>query len=224
MSKNRLPEIKDPLKEIANLAINPAIKETPNISMEVKNIVEKVPEIAVTGDMVFGKRENPPGVVEDVMVNESLDLPLETKGQGKRGRDKKKRKKKVMTESQLAALAEGRKRSLEKRQAKAVSRKALKNSPKTPVPEMPKPTPHQKLDYSTFSNYMDMYEDSKKKKYSTSTQPHPNKVINERHRPTPPRSLPKPIPKAPQVMKWNGNISAYQTHKKSKNSRWNYGI
>ena len=59
MSKNRLPEIKDPLKEIANLAINPAIKETPNISMEVKNIVEKVPEIAVTGDMVFGKRENP---------------------------------------------------------------------------------------------------------------------------------------------------------------------
>ncbi len=224
MSQNRLPEIKDPLAQIANLAINPQIIPEQNVKMEIKNVVEEIPIEPVTSKSVFGKefkKDEAPGVKEDVMVNESVELPMEPTGQGKRGKDKKKRKKKVMSEKQLAALAEGRKRSLEKRQAKAKAKKETKSKP---IPEMPKPKPAEKLDYNTFSTYMNMYEDSKKKKYSTSTEPHPNKVINERHRPTPPRSKPRPIPKAPQVMNWNGNISAYQTHKKGKSTRWNYGI
>lgn len=225
MSQNRLPEIKDPLAEIANLAINPAIKEE-NINLEIKNVVAEIPEEPVTSAMVFGKKP-PPGVKEDVMVNESIPVPEEgnavKKGQGKRGKDKKKRKKKVMSEAQLASLAKGRAASLAKRQAKAQAKK--EPTPQSaPIPIIPPPVKAQALDYSTFSNYMDMYEEKKKKKYSTSTQPHPNKVINERHRPTPPRSKPRPQPKQPALMNWNGNISAYSSYKKAGKSRWNYGI
>jgi hypothetical protein len=224
MSQNRLPEIKDPLAQIANLAINPMIKpEDPNIKMEIKNVVEEIHEEPVNSEMVFGKK--PPGVSKDEMVNESLPVPEESnaikKGQGKRGKDKKKRKKKVMSEAQLASLAKGRAASLAKRQAKAQSRTTPVSAP---IPIIAPPQKAQALDYSTFSNYMDMYEEKKKKKYSTSTQPHPNKVINERHRPTPPRSKPRPQPKQPSLMNWNGNISAYQSHKKTGKSRWNYGI
>ena len=222
MSQNRLPEIKDPLAQIANLAINPQIIPEEHVKMEIKNVVEEIPEEPVNSEMVFGK----PGVSKDKMVNESLPVPEEgnavKKGQGKRGKDKKKRKKKVMSEAQLASLAKGRAASLAKRQAKAQAKSEPKSAP---IPIIAPPVKAQALDYSTFSNYMDMYEEKKKKKYSTSTQPHPNKVINERHRPTPPRSAPRIQPKqAPSMMNWNGNISAYQSHKKTGKSRWNYGI
>jgi len=223
MSQTRLPTISDPLAQIANLAINPTIKEEPNVKLEIKNVIEVKPPEPVTSKTVFGKELKKGVKADEIVIDEAIELPLETAGQGKRGKDKKKRKKKVMSEAQLAALAKGRAKSLEKRQAKA---KSKKNPTVTQPPEMPKPTPAEKLDYSTFSNYMNMYEDSKRKKHSTSTQPHPNKVINERHRPTPPRSKPQPIPqpKAPEMMRWNGNVSAYASHKRSKQSRWNYGI
>tara|TARA_R110000803_G_scaffold73109_4_gene136873 strand:- start:2411 stop:3103 length:693 start_codon:yes stop_codon:yes gene_type:complete len=230
MSQNRLPEISDPLKHITDLSIRPDIKPEENVQMEIETIVNVVPEQKVDSKSVFGKefpkKTEEDGITKDEMVNDGPELPASPKavkrGQGKRGKDKKKRAKKVMTESQLAALAAGRKRSLEKRQAKA---KAKSNPIPIPTPTIAKPRPAEKLDYSTFSNYMDMYEETKKKKnYSKNSEPHPNKIINERHRPAPPRSQPRIAPKPKKALKWTGNITAYQTHKKSVNSRWNYGI
>ena len=146
MSQNRLPEIKDPLAEIANLAINPAIKEE-NINLEIKNVVETIPEEPVTSAMVFGKKK-PPGVKEDEIVNESIPVPEEgnavKKGQGKRGKDKKKRKKKVMSEAQLASLAKGRQASLAKRQANAQAKKDPKPQ-SSPIPIIAPPVKAQPL-------------------------------------------------------------------------------
>ena len=86
---------------------------------------------------------------------------------------------------------------------------------------MPAPKANTKLDYDTFSNYMDMYEEKRsKKKHSNTTQPHPNKVINSRLRPIPPTSKPRPIPK---IANWTGNASSYAQHK-TGGGRWNYGI
>ena len=228
MSKNRLPKISDPLKHIKDLSIKPEIKPVENIEMKVENIVNVVEETPVTGEQVFGKSfKKEPGIKEDVIVNESVDIPQPLTLVGKRGPDKKKRKKKIMSEKQLAALALGRERSLVSRRKNAVARKEKKAA--KPIPVIAPPALNQALDYSTFSNYMDLYEEKKKKKYSTSTQPHPNKVINERLRPTPPRSAPRivaraPVAKAKTVLNWTGNISAFSQHKTAKSSRWNYGI
>tara|TARA_R110000765_G_scaffold326549_1_gene417834 strand:+ start:288 stop:950 length:663 start_codon:yes stop_codon:yes gene_type:complete len=220
MSQMRLPKVTNPLADIQNLAIIKDIKPTENIKMEMETIVNVVPEEPVSSKDVFGVKKDKPEYAEEPVKVE------EVTGQGKRGKDKKKRKKKVMSEKQLAALAAGRIKSLEKRRAK--SKKAAAPTPE-PVPEIEKPVKAEKLDYNTFSNYMNMYEETKKKKnYSKNSEPHPNKVINERHRPQPPQSAPRIIPKpkpAPSMMRWNGNISAFTSHKKtSKSNRWNYGI
>tara|TARA_R100001369_G_scaffold90844_3_gene130574 strand:- start:361 stop:1053 length:693 start_codon:yes stop_codon:yes gene_type:complete len=230
MSKTRLPTISDPLKHIKDLTIHQNIKPPENITMEVEQITPVVVEEPVNSKAVFGRTIEKPGIVKDEISSTVPDIMAEEpRGQGKRGKDKAKRKKKVMSEKQLSALAKGRANSLAKRQAK----KAQKLAPiKEVVPAMPKPAPAEKLDYSTFSNYMDMYEEKKKKKHYSSTQPHPNKIINEIHRPTPPRSKPQviprtkpvPIPRAPALMNWNGNINNFRTNKQVGKSRWNYGI
>ena len=94
-----------------------------------------------------------------------------------------------------------------------------------PVNEMPAPVKNEKLDYDTFSNYMDQYEEKRKKKHSTTREPHPNKIINARHRPIAPQSKPRPIPRQPKVAKWTGNIGSFAQHQKAGgNGRWNYGV
>jgi len=122
----------------------------------------------------------------------------------KRGKDKQPRKKRQPTKSQLLALEKGRAKSLEIRRNKKVQKTV-----------MPPPEPAAKLDYSTFSNYMDMYEESRKKKHSTSKEPHPNKVIEEIHRPIPPKSKPNPVAR---MMNWTGGQSKF------RETRWNYGF
>lgn len=232
MSSHKLIKTSDPLASIKNLIIVPEI--IPNQDEIIVNNVPEIPE-ATTED-IFGKDMNQKvGIKKDKMVIDMVidnELPQKSKI-GKRGKDKKKRAKKVMTESQLAALAKGRAKSLATRSARKLAKQKAIESVTNPVPVLAKPTPHKQLDYDTFSNYMNMYEDSKKKKYNTSSEPHPNKVINERLRPLPPRSKPRiqqrraptPAPvRKKAVLKWNGNITNWQTTQPSKNSRWNFGL
>tara|TARA_R110000765_G_scaffold1462_2_gene3704 strand:+ start:2063 stop:2743 length:681 start_codon:yes stop_codon:yes gene_type:complete len=226
MSKNRLPKIRDPLADITNLSINPNI--IPDKEIDLPTIVNVEPEEPVSSKSVFGKlpKKEKDGISLDIIVNEGPELPVEPiqkKTVGERGRDKKLRKKRIVTAGQLEALARGRANSLAKRKANKERKEKLKTEKKI-IPVIAKPTPAQQLDYSTFSNYMDMYEEKKQKKRSTTTQPHPNKVINERHRPTPPQSAPRVVARPKKALNWTGNITAYQTHKKSHSSRWNYGI
>jgi len=224
MSKNRLPQIKDPLKDITDLTIKPVenMQEDTNRRIdEDEEILE--PQENVDKSDVFSKfkKENVKLETKDIMENNTdLDIP-EDKKRGQRGKDKAKRKKKILTASQLAGLARGR----EKSKATRAKNKILRANSKVKynqVKEMPAPVKNEKLDYDTFSNYMDQYEEKRKKKHSTTRQPHPNKIINPRHRPVAPTSLPRPIPK--RVAKWTGNIGSFAQHTKSKKGRWNYGI
>lgn len=201
MSQIRLPKNADPVGDLCKLNI------VPEIIPEVENIVHEVVERAVEPKDVFGKDLTKK---DEIVSNVPLPIEVQT-GQGKRGKDKVKRKKKVMSQAQLDALALGRERSRAKRSAK-------KDGRRTKIIE--KPVPHTKLDYETFSSYMDMYEDKKKTKHSTSRQPHPNKIINERLRPLPPTSLPKTLPK--KIMKWKGTATSYQTNTKYGGGRWNF--
>jgi len=202
MSQTRLPKVKNPLADLEKLSILPEI-----IPQEMNIVVEEKIEEPVDSKAVFGKDLT----TKDEMVNTvQLEAPsVDGRGQGKRGKDKQKRKKKVMSDSQLAALARGREKS------------RLKRAKKEKPAVMASPTPNTKLDYKTFSAYMDQYENTKKTTHSTSRQPHPNKIINERLRPLPPMSKPREQPK--KLMRWTGTNASYQTHKKIPgNSRWNY--
>ncbi len=136
----------------------------------------------------------------------------------KRGKDKKKRKKKVLTQSQLDGLAKGRAKSIETRRKKREEK--LDKKANRRVATMAAPVPNTKLDYDTFSSYMDMYEEKRKKKHSNTKEPHPNKVINTRMRPMPPPSKPRP---QQRIANWTGAASTYAQHK-TGGGRWNYGI
>ena len=228
MSQNRLPDLKDPLADIADLSIKPMaeLEETNRQLDEDEEMLE--PKARVEAGDVFKKYKTEKKniklqtveeTVEDTLDNNTeLDLP-EDSLRGKRGKDKKKRKKKILTQSQLDGLAKGRAKSIATRKRN----KELKKGKQTnrQVAPMPAPKANTKLDYDTFSNYMDMYEEKRsKKKHSKSTEPHPNKVINSRMRPMPPTSKPRPIPK---IANWTGNASSYAQHK-TGGGRWNYGI
>lgn len=214
MSQNRLPTIKDPLADLA-------IKPMEEIEEQVEVIQQEIQEPPVGATDVFGKEFKKKNIklekkeivkdeIKDNLPN-SLQTIEEEVPQKRRGKDKVKRKKKVMSQSQLDALARGRAKSLATRQAKA----AGKTKKAEPI-KMPAPEKNTKLDYDTFSNYMDMYEEKRKKKHSTSKNPHPNRVINQRHRPVAP-------PSKPRVAKWTGNIGSFAQHK-TGGGRWNYGI
>jgi hypothetical protein len=227
MSQMRLPKIKDPLGDLnlPDLSILPEI-----VREEEQEEVEE--EEIVTHKDVFGEKKNKKinPVKKDKIIN---DMPEPITKVGKRGKDKAKRKKKVMSQAQLDALARGRAKSLAKRKEKSAAKKQPvkqvikemkpKKSKPVNIPVMPKPTPHTKLDYDTFSSYMTQYDEARKKKQNTSSQPHPNKIINERHRPTPPQSLPNPLPKQKPVT-WKGTSSVFAQYKKGNGGRWNYGI
>jgi len=218
MSQNRLPEVKDPLADLA-------IKPMEEIEEEVEIIQQEIQEPPVGANDVFGKdfkkkniklekKEIKEDEIKDNLPN-SLQTELKEVPQRRRGKDKVKRKKKVMSQSQLDALARGRAKSLATRQAKAAGKK------KAEKPKMAAPQKNTKLSYDDFSNYMDMYEEKRKKKHSTSKEPHPNKIINPRHRPLAPPSQPRQPPK--RVAKWTGNIGSFAQHK-TGGGRWNYGI
>lgn len=226
MSQNRLPKIIDPLKSITDLSIKPVEDMAEQISNrpldEDEDILE--PQEEVDSSDVFSKYKKKERIVletKDVMEN-NTDLDIaEDKKRGQRGKDKAKRKKKILTASQLAGLAKGRLKSMETRARNKKIRAEKKKTPQV----MPSPVKNEKLDYDTFSNYMDTYEEKRKKKHSTTREPHPNKIINQRHRPIAPTSLPRPIPRQPKVAKWTGNIGSFAQHKKSNgNGRWNYGV
>jgi hypothetical protein len=233
MSQNKLPTVKDPLADIHNLTIVPEI--IPERTDECDYLSDDVEE-EITAKQIFGKKnemknvkikqEPKPDKIKDnlpqsLQTEEEKELK-EPKKRGKRGKDKKKRAKKVMSESQLIALKKGREKSLKKRQAKA---KVKKPTAPIDIPKMHSPKKAEKLDYDTFSNYMDMYEETRsKKRHSNSKQPHPNKIIAERNRPMPPRSKPNVLPKAKKAFNWIGKNTSYAQHKVSTKSRWNYGI
>ena len=239
MSQMRLPKIKDPLGDL-NL---PDLSIIPEIILEEEEISEE--DEPISSKDVFGnkfgekiKQKNVKITKKDEIRN---DMPEEIKKVGKRGKDKAKRKKKVMSEAQLAALAIGRAKSLAKRKSKSKAKtvakeeavrqvnrdfdepKAPKKTLPMPIPTMPLPIPHTKLDYDTFSSYMTKYEEKRKVKKNISNQPHPNKVINQIHRPQPSTSFPNPLPKQKPVT-WKGTASVFAQYKKGGNSRWQYGI
>ena len=223
MSQNRLPEVKDPL---ADLAIKP-MEEIEEEHQEVEPIEEEPPvePADVFGSKKFKKKNEKINKKVELEVKDEMkdNLPnslqtIEEEPKMGRGKDKVKRKRKKMTASQLEALKRGREKSLAIRKAKA----AEKKNKKKPAPtRMPPPQANAKLSYDDFSNYMDMYEEKRKKKHSTSKEPHPNRVINPRHRPIAPPSQPRQPPK--RVAKWTGNIGSFAQHK-TGGGRWNYGI
>jgi len=207
MSQTRLPQQRNPLEDIQDLKGQPDLTIKP-IPEDFDN--EVLPEIEekITAEDVFGLQENVKldetvdkldGIVEDKMTD---NLPVPKRKIGKRGKDKVPRKRRQPTETQLLALEQGRKKSLETRRNKKVQKK------------LPPPQPATKLDYSTFSSYMDMYEESRKTKHTTSKEPHPNKVIQQIHRPMPPKSKPNPV----RMLNWTGGQS------KLRETRWNYGF
>jgi hypothetical protein len=90
-------------------------------------------------------------------------------------------------------------RALKKKQEKEdkLDEEALKNyqTTKNGIPLKP-PSPKKRVkfqepanvfeDFDKFCNFMDRYDERKKKKHTTSRQPHPNQKIPERQRPRPP--------------------------------------
>ena len=227
MSQNRLPERKDPLADIANLSIKPMEElEVSNRAIDEDEELLDPKEDVRPGD-VFKKYKKEPKNIKLETIEESpdklennteLDIP-EDKMRGQRGKDKKKRKKKVLTQSQLDGLAKGRLKSMETRRKNKEARKQAKkaNGHLGTTPRMEAPKKNTKLDYDTFSNYMDMYEEKRKKKHSNTKEPHPNKAIPTRMRPIPPTSKPR------RIANWTGNASTFATHK-TGGGRWNYGI
>lgn len=232
MSQNRLPEVKDPLADIADLAIKPMEEleeEGTNRQIDDDEELLEPKEKVGPGDVFkkYADKEKKQNIKletkDKIQDNIEADLSLpEDSMRGKRGKDKKKRKKKVLTQSQLDGLAKGRAKSIETRRRKKEERQKGKKANRQPEP-MPAPVPNTKLDYETFSSYMDMYEEKRKKKHSNTKEPHPNKVINSRMRPMPPQSKPRPIPQQKRVANWTGSISSFAQHK-SGGGRWNYGI
>ena len=226
MSQNRLPTIKNPLADIQDLSIKPVevMQETNRTIDEDENILE--PQEEVDSSDVFSKykkKENIKLETKDVMENNTdLDIVEDLPRVGGRGKDKVKRKKRTLTPAQLEGLKRGRIKSMETRKK---NKKIREGKRLAPVNEMPAPVKNEKLDYDTFSNYMDQYEEKRKKKHSTTREPHPNKIINARHRPIAPQSKPRPIPRQPKVAKWTGNIGSFAQHQKAGgNGRWNYGV
>jgi len=226
MSQFRNPKESNPLKHIQDLTILPDIK--PNIVMEVEAKVDiELEEKPISPEDIYGA-----GISKDTIESNTPEPCVDISIPKKRGRgkDKIKRKKKVMTEVHLEALVRGRKTSQANRtntanQKKKVVKEALENlATKNATPKIDKPKPAEKLDYETFSRYMNKYVETRKQKHWVkSSETHPNKVINPRLRPVPPISKPQILPK--QIQSWNGNISQYQVHKKGRNnSRWQYGI
>ncbi len=232
MSQTRLPTTKDPLADLADLTIQPNIIPDARDEDFDNEMLPEEPEDAVTAEDVFGlemenknvKLEVKDGIMKDE-VKDNLPATLETKTvekrkSGKRGKDKKPRKKRQPSASQLKALEVGRLKSLETRRKHKEADKETKS-----VAKMSKPEPFKPLDYNTFSSYMDMYEEKRKKKHSTSKQPHPNKTIHEVHRPMPPQSKPNVLPPKPRMMSWTGGQDAFrQFQNRSRQSRWNYGL
>lgn len=224
MSQNRLPDVKDPLADIADLAIKPMdeLEETNRQLDEDEELLE--PKEKVGAGDVFKKYARTKNNIiletkDELENNTDLSLP-EDSLRGKRGKDKKKRKKKVLTQSQLDGLAKGRAKSIETRRKKKEAKKGKQTNRQ--VATMAAPIPNTKLDYDTFSSYMDMYEEKRKKKHSNTKEPHPNKVINTRMRPMPPPSKPRPVPQK-RIANWTGHASTYAQHK-TGGGRWNYGI
>ena len=126
--------------------------------------------------LISGQLDNVNAVDGELSISsENLKIEPITKV-GKRGKDKAKRKQKVMSQAQLDALARGRAKSLAKRKEKSAAKKQPvkqvikemkpKKSKPVNIPVMPKPTPHTKLDYDTFSSYMTQYDEARKKKQS----------------------------------------------------------
>jgi len=221
MSQTRLPTTKDPLQDLADLTIQPNIIPENDEEFDSEMLPEPVEE-TLTAEDVFGLEVETPGISTDKIVD-NLPVSLETKEipkKGKRGKDKKPRKKRQPSASQLEALEKGRLKSLETRR----KTKEAKSAPAKKTHVMSKPEPYTPLDYNTFSSYMDMYEEKRKKKHSTSKQPHPNKTIREVHRPIPPPSKPNVLPPKPRMMSWTGGQDAFRQFQNRNQGRWNYGI
>ena len=128
MSQNRLPDVKDPLADIADLAIKPMdeLEETNRQLDEDEELLE--PKEKVGAGDVFKKYARTKNNIiletkDELENNTDLSLP-EDSLRGKRGKDKKKRKKKVLTQSQLDGLAKGRAKSIETRRKKKKQKKA----------------------------------------------------------------------------------------------------
>ena len=230
MSQNRLPVRNNPLKHITDLSIKPMAELAPPTrdDIVIDEPKEDVRKEDVRKEDVFKKyqKEKKQEQEENIKLetcevdvlenNTDLDLP-EDKMRGQRGKDKQKRKKKILTKSQLDGLAKGRLKSMETRKRNKENRKKASSHLDIP-PQMEAPKKNTKLDYDTFSNYMDMYEEKRKKKHSNTKEPHPNKAIPSRMRPTPPISQPR-------IAKWTGNASTFAQHQKpGGNGRWNYGV
>ena len=178
MSQTRLAKTRDPLGDLVDLTIQPNIIPDERNEDFDNEMLPDEPEDTVTAEDVFGlemesRPQNVKLEVEDGISKDEVkdNLPatlkpekVEKKKSGKRGKDKKPRKKRQPSASQLKALEVGRLKSLETRRANKV--KETKNVAKK-TPQMSKPEPFKPLDYNTFSTYMDMYEEKRKKKHST---------------------------------------------------------
>jgi len=148
-------------------------------------------------------------VKEDWSESITNDEKIPPKIRGERGKDKKPRKKRQMTPAALEKLKIAREKSLATRRAKAALKKKAKEDLRVAtaqkkrmerqnvklevIPENVKieKKAQQKPanvfnDFDKFCNFMDRYDERKKKKHSTSRQPHPNQKIPERQRPRPP--------------------------------------
>ena len=125
---------------------------------------------------------------------------------GKRGVDKKPRKKREMTEKQRETLRLAREKSVAVRRAKKEAKLAAMPSPVEPKPEpklqnAPVTAPvTAPMAFDHFCSLMDRYEDRKKKRHSTSKEPHPNKIIEHQHKPRPPVQKVERAPQQPSMM------------------------
>ena len=144
------------------------------------------------------KKELNPGIKKEPEVEELINFEAEAPVtlRGKRGNDKKPRKKRVMTDKQKENLKKAREKSLAVRRAKKAAKvaklKPIKEEVKVQPLAMPPPTPpipiqnQAPMSYEYFANMMDKYENRKKKKHTTTAEPHPNKVIPHQEKPRPP--------------------------------------
>ena len=162
-------------------------KEDENIKLDIQKI-EPEPELK-------------PGIKKEPASEELIDFERDTEPQpaqlrGKRGGDKKPRKKRVMTEKQKENLKKAREKSLAvrraKKAAKAAKLKPIKEEGKIEPVQMAKPTApipiinQAPMSYEYFADMMDKYENRKKKKHTSSAEPHPNKIIPHQEKPRPP--------------------------------------
>jgi hypothetical protein len=163
------------------------------------------------------------------IVNDETNTPPIARVRGERGKDKKKRKKRQMTPAALEKLRLAREKSLavrrkkkadklerierervararNKRQERASSLSAPKENIKLERKEVkekivpPKPS-NVFGDFDKFCNFMDRYDERKRKKHTTSKVPHPNRKLPERQRPRPPIQQ---VQRAPQFRTTGG--------------------